>query len=142
MGVSHPSPALPADHLIVISRFRVTDAERIDFLAAAGSALEALTAQAGCLAADLAQATDDPELLLLRTEWAGIGAYRRALSSFDVKVGAVPLLSTSVDEPSAFESIRHWDGERITAHSSGLAADAGEVGLGGAAGPDVAPVRS
>ncbi len=140
--MSHPSRAPLADHVIVISRFRVSDAERPDFLTAADDALAALTAQDGCLAADLAQATDDPHLLLLRTEWAGIGAYRRALSAFDVKVRAVPLLSTCLDEPSAFESVRHWDGERIVSHTSGLAADAGAVGLGHAAGPDVDPVTS
>lgn len=140
--MSHPSRAPLADHLIVISRFRVPQAQRPTFLIAADDALAALVEQDGCLAADLAQATDDPHLLLLRTEWAGIGAYRRALSSFDVKVRAVPLLSTCIDEPSAFESVRHWDGEQIIAHASGLAADAGAVGLGHAAGPDVDPVSS
>ncbi len=140
--MSHPSRAPLADHVIVISRFRVPEEDRPGFLSAADEALAALTAQTGCLAADLAQATDDPNLLLLRTEWAGIGAYRRALSAFDVKVRAVPLLSTCLDEPSAFESVRHWDGEQVVAHTSGLAADAGAVGLGHAAGPDVDPVRT
>jgi hypothetical protein len=32
-----------------------------------------------------------------------VGSYRRALSSYDVKVTAVPLLSLAYDEPSAFE---------------------------------------
>lgn len=140
--MTHPSPVPAADHLIVISRFHVPHGEREEFLTAADEALEALTDQAGCRAADLGQATDDPCLLLLRTEWAGIGAYRRALSSFDVKVRAVPLLSTCIDEPSVFESVRRWDGERIIAHTSGLAADADQIGLGSAAGPDIDPVRS
>jgi quinol monooxygenase YgiN len=140
--MSQPSRAPFSDHLIVISRFCVPEAERATFLCAADRAMETLTEQAGCLAADLAQATDDPDLLLLRTEWAGIGAYRRALSSFDVKIHAVPLLSTGIDEPSAFESIRHWDGEEFITQASGLAADAGEVGLGHAAGPSVDPVTS
>ena len=34
-----------------------------------------------------------------------VGAYRRALSSYDVKVGAVPLLSRALDEPSAYEAV-------------------------------------
>lgn len=140
--VTHPSPTSPADHLIVISRFEVPENDRAAFLVDAEVALDALTAQAGCLAATLGQSTDEPGLLLLRTEWAGIGAYRKALSSFDVKVNAVPLLSRAMDEPSAFESIRVWDGSAILRAESGLAADAGEVRLGSASGPDVKPVSS
>ena len=36
-------------------------------------------------------------------EQKNVGSYRRALSSYDVKVEAVPLLSLAVDEPSAYE---------------------------------------
>jgi hypothetical protein len=32
-----------------------------------------------------------------------VGAYRRALGGFDVKVHATPLLAQSLDEPSAYE---------------------------------------
>ena len=31
-----------------------------------------------------------------------MGSYRRALSAFEVKMTAVPLLSRAVDEPSAY----------------------------------------
>jgi hypothetical protein len=37
------------------------------------------------------------------TEWESVGAYRRALSSYDVKLHATPLLARSLDEPSAYE---------------------------------------
>ena len=40
-----------------------------------------------------------------RTRWENVGAYRRALSSYDVKLQAVPLLSRAVDEPSAYEVV-------------------------------------
>ena len=140
--VNHPSPAPHADHLIVVSRFRVPADERANFLDRADDALVALTDQPGCLAASLGQATDDPELLLLRTEWPGVGAYRRAMSAFDVKVRAVPLLSTAIDEPSAYEVVRNWDGHAIVRSRTGLAADAGDVSLGSASGPDIDPVRS
>ena len=39
------------------------------------------------------------------TRWRDVGSYRRALSSYDVKVGAVPLLSRAIDEPSAYETL-------------------------------------
>ena len=141
--VSHPSPdrspagarAASAPTLLVISRFRVSgDGPRSEFVSAADTALAALTGQAGCLAASLGQATDDPSLLVLRTEWEGVGAYRRAMSAFEVKVDAVPLLSSAIDEPSAYELVRDWDGSSMVAAPSGLAADAGEVGLGQASG--------
>jgi len=133
----------PAARLLVVSRFSVAGAgARAEFVSSAESALAALAGQRGCLAASLGQATDDPDLLVLRTEWEGVGAYRRALSAFDVKVHAVPLLSTAIDEPSAYEVVRFWDGDGLAAAASGLAADAGEVGLGQAAAPSVRSVQS
>ncbi len=138
--VSHPNPGPTG--LLVVSRFRVDAAGRRSFLDAADRALAALAVQPGCLGASLGQATDDAELLLLRTEWEGVGAYRRALSAFDVKVSAIPLLSTALDEPSAFEVVRRWDGTGIEQAQSGLAADAGDVGLGAAAAAHVPPVLS
>jgi hypothetical protein len=33
----------------------------------------------------------------------GVGAYRRALSSYEVKLAATPVLALGRDEPSAFE---------------------------------------
>jgi quinol monooxygenase YgiN len=126
--------------LLVIGRFRVATSERETFHLAAADAIEALSSQPGCRAASLGQSTDDPELLVIRTEWEGVGAYRRALSSFDVKVRAIPLLSSAIDEPSAYELIHDWTVDGVTVADSGLAADAGAVGLGQAAGPAVASV--
>ncbi len=34
-----------------------------------------------------------------------MGAYRRALSTYDVKLAAVPTLSQALDEPSAYEVV-------------------------------------
>ena len=52
---------------------------------------------------------DDPELWVLTTRWQNVGSYRRALSAYDVKLTAVPLLSRAIDEPSAYEVVE--DGE-------------------------------
>ena len=128
--------------LLVVSRFRVGDSERAAFLLDAGRALEALSEQAGCRAASIGQSTDESGLIVIRTEWTGVGAYRRALSAFDVKVNAIPLLSSALDEPSAYELVRHWTPEGLTVAPSGLAADAGAVGLGEASAPLVPPVTS
>jgi hypothetical protein len=40
---------------------------------------------------------------VLSTEWEGVGAYRRALSSYDVKMTAPEALAHAVQEPSAYE---------------------------------------
>ena len=135
--MTHPSAGL-----LVVSRFQVDPAQRARFLTDAATAIDALASQAGCRGISLGQSTDDPDLLIIRSEWDGVGAYRRALSSFDVKVHAVPLLSSSIDEPSAYEVVRHTDASGTVTASSGLAADAGIVGLGSAAAADVPPVSS
>ena len=44
-------------------------------------------------------------LWVLVTTWEGPGAYRRALSSYDVKLHAVPVLGRAVDEPGAYEIV-------------------------------------
>jgi hypothetical protein len=60
------------------------------------------------------------------------------LSDYEVKLHAVPLMYRSVDEPSAFEVLLSGDEDGIVVRSaSSRAADADEVGLGGASGPAV-----
>ena len=44
----------------------------------------------------------------MTTTWQSVGAYRRALSNYDVKVVAVPLMYRAIDEPSAFEPVLAW----------------------------------
>ena len=63
-----------------------------------------LATGAGYVAGHVGRNLDDPELWVLTTTWANVGSYRRALSSYDVKVAAVPLLSRAIDEPSAYET--------------------------------------
>lgn len=135
--MTHPNAGL-----LVVSRFRVTPDRRAGFLADAEAAMAVLAAQPGCRAISLGQSTDEADLLVIRSEWEGVGAYRRGLSAFDVKVTAVPLLSTAIDEPSAYEVVIHHGADGVQRAVSGLAADAGEVGLGSAAAPEVPPVSS
>ena len=108
-------------------------ASRSAFLADLAGAIDVLGGQPGCRAIRLAQSTDDPNLVLVHSEWESVGAYRRALSSYDVKLQAIPLLSQAFDEPSAFEVLRDGVGPAAVVVASGLAADAGDVSLGSAA---------
>lgn len=91
--------------VIVINRFRVEEHEAGPFRTALEEAAAALADRPGFLSADSGRNVDDPGLWSLVTRWENVGAYRRALSSYDVKVTAVPLLSRAIDEPSAYEPL-------------------------------------
>ena len=88
--------------MLVVNRFIVT-ADESEFVERANTALGVLAARPGYLSGQLARAYDDPTYWSLITEWASVGAYRRALGAYDVKVYATPLLAQSLDEPSAYE---------------------------------------
>jgi len=75
------------------------------FQEAAADALAVLSERPGYRGGQLARAYDDPAVWCLVTEWESVGAYRRALSAYEVKVTATPLLAQSLDEPSAYEEL-------------------------------------
>ena len=91
--------------MIVVSRFRVPlpegEALRVD-LEAARAALAACPGYAG---GEIGRNVDDPELWVLSTRWENVGSYRRALSSYDVKLRAVATLGRALEEPSAYERV-------------------------------------
>ena len=89
--------------MIVVNRFRVPPEQQERFRAELHAAREALAARPGYLHGRTGRGTDDPELWVLTTEWESVGAYRRALSAYDVKLTAGPVLSRAIDEPSAYE---------------------------------------
>jgi quinol monooxygenase YgiN len=91
--------------VIVVNRFRVPEAEAEAFRADLAAALEPLAQQRGHVSGRIGHNVDDPELWVLVTEWDSVGSYRRALSAYDVKLTAVPVLSRAVDEPSAYETV-------------------------------------
>jgi heme-degrading monooxygenase HmoA len=91
--------------VIVVSRFRVPEAEQDAFREDLERARDALATQPGYGSGRIGRNVDDPELWVLTTEWEGPGAYRRALSSYDVKLAAVRTLSRAIDEPSAYEPV-------------------------------------
>jgi len=91
--------------MLVLNRFVVPPEKPDGFVERAHAALAALAERPGYLSGRLTRALDDPTYWTLVTEWESVGAYRRALGGFDVKVHATPLLSESLDEPSAFETL-------------------------------------
>ena len=91
--------------MIVVNRFRVPEAEQDPFRGDLERAHETLAMQQGYVEGRIGRNVDDPELWVLVTAWEGPGAYRRALSAYDVKLTAVPTLSRALDEPSAYETV-------------------------------------
>ena len=68
-------------------------------------ALAALAARPGCRGGTVGRNADNGSLWVLATTWESVGAYRRALSAYDVKLHAVPLMYRALDEPTAFEHL-------------------------------------
>jgi quinol monooxygenase YgiN len=91
--------------VLVVNRFRVPEIESPAFRADLEKALATLAERPGYADGRLGRNVDDPELWTMVTRWDDVGSYRRALSSYDVKVHAVPLLSRAMDEPSAYELV-------------------------------------
>lgn len=87
-----------------------------------------LAQRPGCQSVQVARAIDDPMTINVVSQWDDVGSYRRALSNFDVKVAAVPLLATAADEPSAFEVLVTASGDRVRLRDSDRAADADTAG--------------
>ena len=96
--------------MLVLNRFRVPEAEAAAFRDDLSRAHEVLAAQKGYADGWIGRNVDDPELWTLTTRWEHVGAYRRALSTYDAKLSAVPVLSRAVDEPSAYELVEPGSG--------------------------------
>ena len=89
--------------VLVVNRFRVPAAEGAAFRVDLERARAALADRPGHLDSRIGRNIDDPELWVLTSTWEHVGAYRRALSTYDVKLHAVPVLYRAIDEPSAYE---------------------------------------
>lgn len=121
--------------MIVVTRFTVADEAAAEFQEQASDALAALAERPGFRRGRAARAVDDATAWVLVTEWDGVGAWRRALGGYDVKLRANPLLARSHDEPTTFEDLVVFDAAGATTTTSDRAPDADSVGVGDAAGP-------
>lgn len=116
--------------MLVVNRFVVpsgqpdgSDDSGQGFLARAHAAIRAFAACPGFVRARLGRAADDPRHWCLVTEWRSVGAYRRALSAYQVKLDATPLLAAAEPEPAAYEVLAASDGGEITVTASDRASE-------------------
>ena len=121
---SQPAP------MVVTARFVVPLATAEEFVRELRDVVDLVGGMPGCVSIGLGRATDDPTLWSLTSLWEAVGDYRRALSSFEVKVRAVPLLSQAIDEPAAFEILYGRRGAVVHSASSARAMDADTAGPG------------
>ena len=91
--------------MLVVNRFEVLEEQAEAFAEQLVAAHGVLAARPGYVDGAIGRNVDEPRLWVLQTRWADVGSYRRALSSYDVKVDVVPLLSQAIDEPSAYETL-------------------------------------
>ena len=114
--------------MLVVTRHRVDADAHQSFLDDARVALALLAERPGYLSASIGRAVDDPDLFVIASEWEDVGSYRRALSAYDVKIGAVPLLSTAVDEPTAFEVLHRNGADGVIDSASAVSSDVVALG--------------
>ena len=91
--------------MLVITRFRYDDDLADRAQAELAHCVQRFSARPGFIRGTVGRAVDDPTIWVLATTWEHVGAYRRALSSYDIKMNVVPVLSFAIDEPSAYEVI-------------------------------------
>jgi heme-degrading monooxygenase HmoA len=89
--------------VISVLRFRPVDV--VAFEQDVRAALDVIASCPGFVRATLGCATDDPQAWVLMTEWESVGAFRRGLGGTAVRMVAMPLLMTAIDEPSAYEQL-------------------------------------
>lgn len=80
-----------------------------DLTGTARAALDALAERPGFLRGRVGRSFDDPDTWVLATEWDAVGSYRRALSSYPVKVAATALLVRAVDEVGTYDVVHARD---------------------------------
>jgi quinol monooxygenase YgiN len=90
--------------VLVVARLR-PPADEESFRADVRRAIDAMASRPGHVSTRLAQALDDPSLWVLVSEWMNVGSYRRALSSYDVRMASGILMGAVVNEPTAYEVV-------------------------------------
>lgn len=92
--------------MLVVNRFRRGARPEVELSSGLQEALAVLSEQRGFLDGHVGRNVDDPDLWVLQTRWEGPGAYRRALSAYDVKLRGWEHLVHALDEPSAYEIVQ------------------------------------
>ncbi|MFL6163937.1 MAG: antibiotic biosynthesis monooxygenase family protein [Jatrophihabitantaceae bacterium] len=85
------------------------EADPAGFGEQAATTLRLLAERPGFRRGTVGRAIDDAGAWLLLTEWESVGAYRRALGGYQVKLQGTSVLAQALDQPSAFEELLRLD---------------------------------
>lgn len=94
-----------AGAVLVVNRFRADTPDDSRLRADLEDVHARLATKEGYIDGWLGRNLDEPDLWVLTTRWESVGAYRRALSSYELKLYGVPILSHALDEPGAYEVV-------------------------------------
>ncbi len=93
--------------ITVVTRFIVPDetpGRSAEFVANAARLRDAFAARPGHIRTTLARSLEDDTRWVLVSEWDGVGAWRRSLSAYDVRVEVMPLMAHAENEPAVYEN--------------------------------------
>lgn len=88
--------------MLVVNRFRVSDADTAPWVEAARDVVAFLRTRPGVESVEVVRNLDESSLWAIVSRWRDVGSYRRALQGMEAKMLVVPLLSQAIDEPSAY----------------------------------------
>ncbi|UQX87483.1 antibiotic biosynthesis monooxygenase [Jatrophihabitans telluris] len=89
--------------MISVIHFRPT-VDDVTFIEQATVAMTALAARPGYRSGSFGRSTDDENAWVLVTHWDSVGAYRRGLGGYEVKM-STPFFAQALDQPSGFEEL-------------------------------------
>jgi quinol monooxygenase YgiN len=113
--------------VIAVLRFH-PPTDPADFFAQGQAALAALAARPGFVRGSLGRDTDDDTAWALISEWESVGAYRRGIGGYEIKM-MTPFFAQVIDQPSAFETLAIASGGgAVEVRSSDRAPDADTAG--------------
>ena len=88
--------------MFALTRLRAAEPDVPALLADAHALLDLLRLRPGFRDGAVGSSADEPGLLALWTSWDGVGAYRRALSTSEIKIAGAPVWVHAVDEPGVY----------------------------------------
>jgi quinol monooxygenase YgiN len=115
---------VPANTIAVVAQLVVPEEKRNAFDQGFDRMCELFTQSLGFLSSELGQSTDSLEDLTLIHRWADVGAYRKFLSRYEVKLDVIPFLSTFTQDSVTVEIISDSRSSHAESRASSLAADA------------------
>ena len=84
--------------MLAVIRFTGSDLE-----AAGSDVLAVLAGRPGFSRGSFGRSAEDPARWVLVTEWANVGAYRRAIQAGDTRIAGATLFACAADEPAGYD---------------------------------------